>query len=61
MCVFFVPRAALVGHRLLDNQQLRLQNGLELMDQRPNDPEILHAVGVGLAHRGIAGLEYEVK
>lgn len=38
---------------------MRLQNGLYLLDQRPNDPELLHAVGVGLAHRGIAALEYE--
>lgn len=39
--------------------QMRLRDGLQLLQERPDDPEVLHAVGVGLAHRGIAALEYE--
>lgn len=39
--------------------QARLRNGLDLLLSRPDDPEILHSVGVGLAHRGIAALDYE--
>ena len=39
--------------------QARLRDGLDLLLSRPDDPEILHAVGVGLAHRGIAALDYE--
>ena len=39
--------------------QARLRNGLDLLLSRPDDPELLHSVGVGLAHRGIAALDYE--
>eukprot|EP00903_Cladosiphon_okamuranus_P006388 g6253.t1 len=50
-----------VGGQAVYGGEMRLQNGLYLLDQRPDDPELLHAVGVGLAHRGIASLEYEDK
>ncbi|CAN0341551.1 unnamed protein product, partial [Hapterophycus canaliculatus] len=50
-----------VGGQAVYSGELRLQDGLELLQQRPDDPELLHAVGVGLAHRGIAALDYEVR
>ena len=38
---------------------MRLRDGLELLVARPEDPELLHAIGVGLAHRGISALSSE--
>ncbi|CBN75936.1 TPR repeat-containing protein [Ectocarpus siliculosus] len=48
-----------VGGQAVYSGEARLQDGLELLQQRPGDPELLHAIGVGLAHRGISALEYE--
>ncbi|CAN0565668.1 unnamed protein product, partial [Ectocarpus sp. 12 AP-2014] len=48
-----------VGGQAVYSGEARLQDGLELLQQRPGDPELLHAIGVGLAHRGISALEYD--
>lgn len=41
------------------SHQARLRDGLEQLLARPDDPDVLHSVGVGLAHRGIGSLNYE--
>lgn len=40
-------------------EKIRLQDGLDLLIKMPDDPVVLHSVGVGLAHRGIEALKYE--
>lgn len=57
---FFTAVSFLLSPLSLFFWQLRLQDGLDLLQERPDDPELLHAVGVGLAHRGISALDYEV-
>lgn len=36
-----------------------MRDGLKLLSTLTNDPEALHSVGVGLAHRGIEALNHE--
>lgn len=44
---------------LLRLEQTRLQDGLKLLKATPDDPEVLHSVGVGLAHKGIETRAFE--
>ncbi|CAM9697162.1 unnamed protein product [Ascophyllum nodosum] len=48
-----------VGGQAAYNSEMRLRDSLELMSTRPRDPELLHSVGLGLAHRGISALDHE--
>lgn len=40
-------------------KKARLRDGLKLIPTLPNDPEVLHSMGVGLAHKGIDALNRE--
>ncbi|CAM9832125.1 unnamed protein product, partial [Discosporangium mesarthrocarpum] len=42
-----------VGGQAVYSPEARLRDGIQLLKSLPGDPDLLHTIGVGLAHRGI--------